>query len=321
MTDCSIAPVDLIEQGYDNWTMNRERFQFNSTEPGPTSQWSVEVRSVGQHGDELSVRRRALQKLGSYRVEILIELFLIFACAVLGVAFQFKLMLTLSLFCIAVAIPDGVTGFLLRRDDPERRHGKALFWFFVAAGLMRSATLGLTIFIGSMIAVFVVPGLGGLADVGALTGLLVTLTVFVVIFPVTFVGVWHGWNLPGGVFFCRELTRLRRQRQRKGASLESSPIDLRALNPASSLKLLAACSSISASIFSLTVVLVGVSVAQEANRPDRLMEALVVITVMAQFVIPIAWFIAFCARFVEPWQVVQEQQDERPLGPDEIQYL
>jgi len=63
---------------------------------------------------EQTRRKNVFRNLGTYRIKIVIEIFLILACMVLGVAFQFKVMLTVSLFCVAAAIPDFVTAILVR---------------------------------------------------------------------------------------------------------------------------------------------------------------------------------------------------------------
>ena len=277
--------------------------------PAESTERSAEESRQASH-------RKVVRKLGSYRGEIAIELFLIVACMLLGVAFQLKIMMTISLFCIAAAIPDIVTGILVRRSDPDPRHGKALLYFFVASGLLRTATLGVGVFVSCLLAFMLFPFAGGLADVGAVTGLLVTMGVFVVVFPLTLLGVRHGLKLRDGVFFCRELTRLRRHHGEAGIRLDE-------LNPVSSLRILAAGSAISAAVFSMASVFAVIAFLSSGNRPPEWTQLIMVAVVLAQLVIPVAWYIFFCVRFVDPWQtdrtVLGETQD--PLRPDEFQVI
>ncbi len=256
-----------------------------------------------------------LGKLGSYRAEIVIELLLIVACTVLGVAFHLKFMITLSLLCMAVAIPDIVTGVLCRLEDPERKHGKALMHFFVAAGLLRTATIGLMIFFGSFFLIIARPArvFQGLADVGAVTGLLITVGVLIVVFPITFVGAWHARNLKGGVFFCRELTKLRKMKNSVEANI---PLD-----PIKSLRFLALGSSVSVAVFSITGVVVLASMI-EVNRNNEVFIQLSILAVsLAQLVIPVVWYVFFNARFIEPWRAAQASFESRPLEAGEIDFL
>lgn len=292
--------------------MNRKRYQSELISP------AFEGRPEQESVDNQSRRHNVFRRLGSYRIEIVIEIFLIFACMVLGVAFQFKVMLTVTLFCLAAAIPDWVTAWLVRRNDPDRRHGKTLMYFFIASGLMRTASLGLGTFICSMLAVVFIPFVMGLADVGAITGLIVTMGMFVFIFPITFVGVLHGRKLPGGIFFCRDLTKLRRLKD-KGERVD---LDIESMNPVSSLRMLAGASAISAAVFSMTVVILGSSLLA-GNQMNEATQLILIAVVLAQLVVPVAWYVYFCIHFVDPWQPPEavEDNDIEPLRPGEIQFL
>ncbi len=263
-------------------------------------------------------RKSVFKQLGSYRAEIIIEILLVVICAILGVAFQLKMMLTVSLICCAAAVPDILTAGLVRKNDPVRKHGKAMMYFFIAMGLLRTAAWGISIFFGAMLMLIFFPQLGGLADVGAITGFIVTMIVSVIIFPITLLGVLHGWSLPGGVFFCRELTTIRRLEHRE----EYADFDIEALNPANSLKILAIGSSISIAIFSVTLVVLLVTLIFKPQG-NGVGEFLIVGIVVAQLLIPIPWYVLFTTKFVEQWPNPNDPLPEviEPLSPEEIQFL
>ena len=235
----------------------------------------------------------------------------------LGVAFQLKVMLTVSLFCVAAAIPDMVTGILVRRCDPDPAHGKALMYFFMASGLLRTASLGVVVFLVCILTFLLLPMVGGLADVGAVAGLLVTMGVFVVVFPITCLGVMHGLKVPGGVFFCRDLTRIRRR--------PAGTVSDRAghWNPTHSLRILAAGSAISAAVFSMSTVFLAAAMSLPGKPVNGVVQVIMISILLAQLVIPVVWYIFFCVRFVEPWQdgPHNEAVALAPPPPDDLQFL
>jgi hypothetical protein len=220
--------------------------------------------------DEQNHKRQILRRI---RNEIGLEVGFVILCLVLAIGLSTKIMLAVVITCLKFAIPDFVTAYLVYQNDPDRRHGIALAFLFIAAGFARAslfAFVALIIVMLISVPIFGGPGVMGQAfDIGMETGLKCTIGFLFVVFPLTLVATIISWATNTKLEFASGLTKLRRSPE---AKKESINLDVR-----KSIKALAITSA-----FSLTVVLISLLTVIESF-----------LLVIGAFCLPLVWMPIF----------------------------
>ncbi len=191
----------------------------------------TDIRSGGK-------RRRILGKI---RNEFQIELVVTVVCFLLALGLSTKLIVATTTACLRFALPDVITAVLILKYDPNRWHGIAVAFLFLALGMCRAATVAL-VAVFAVVFVFMTLGLvpGKLIGTSMATGLIIVYAFLLLIFPSTFAAFVIAKFANLKLYFAHELTDIRRS--------ESESENMDTLDVSASLNLIAIGSAISLSI-------------------------------------------------------------------------
>lgn len=229
--------------------------------------------------------------------EAMIELGVLVLAAGLGFGLTFKVAFSVAAACLRFAIPDIVTGFQVRRHDPDPVHGAACFYLFLALGMWKATRTSL-MFVGLFLLVLAsVNPNQALFDlfVGQCTlAMILTLFYLVWVFPLVWLGCRSARRLDAPPLFLPELTRLRR----KSLVLEEG---VATLYPRRGWQRLARVSTVSASLWSLGLWLGFSFVFVNRREFESAWVAILfgIYSLVMLIGVPVCWYVYLQVRFVD----------------------